>query len=123
MLLRRSPRLAAKAVKEVKEVKPVKANPPSMQISELPVAINPGCMLSNMSVDGCCYQQDMRPKVKSHIKRMRDPIENLPIVVGDSEYVDGKGDTTRRKVCYSRYCPTCQEYWHQRINVRGVRRV
>ncbi len=54
--------------------------------------------------------------MKSHSGRMRDPVENLPIVVKATEYFDGRGDTTRRKVCYDNYCPSCQEYWHQRIN-------
>ncbi len=77
--------------------------------------ISPGCMLSNATVAGCCYRQDLRPKVKSHSGRMRDPVENLPIVVRDHEYVDGRGDIARRKICYANYCPACQEYWHQRV--------
>jgi hypothetical protein len=46
---------------------------------------------------------------------MRDPVENLPIVVKDTEYLDGRGDIARRMICYANYCPVCQEYWHQRV--------
>ena len=118
MFPRRSPRLAAMAPKAVpaKIVKTANAHKsPSMQISELPVAINLGCMLSNSTTDGCCYQQDIRPKVASRSKRLRDLVENLPIVVESKEYTDGVGDSRRRMVCYTRYCPSCQEYWSTRV--------
>ncbi len=88
----------------------------SPRLAKVPTdMISPGCMLSNATVAGCCYRQDLRPKVKSHSGRMRDPVENLPIVVRDQEYVDGRGTITRRKICYANYCPACQEYWHQRV--------
>ena len=80
-----------------------------------PVATNPTCNLTNAHMDGACYEQDKRPKIASRFKKFQDPIENVPLVVAVREYEDGFGDRQKIQLCFTRYCPSCQNYWKERL--------
>ncbi len=79
---------------------------------------NTACVLSNSRVSGCCYQQDKRPKSVSHQnKKYCDPVSNLPMMVKDTLYIDGDGYMVRGNLCFTRYCPSCANYWKERLGL------
>ncbi len=81
---RRSPRLAAAAAAKTFQ--------------------NSNCNLSNSVTDGCCYKQDLRPKLTNETGF-------LAVYVMSNEYLDGHGGYTAKIPCYTRYCPSCKNFW------------
>jgi hypothetical protein len=77
--------------------------------------INSLCELVTAKKRGCCYEQDKRPKYHSRSTRYRDRFENLPMLAHRASYMDGEGKKSNKTVCYTDYCPDCQQYWAMRI--------
>jgi hypothetical protein len=99
---RRSARIAAKNA----------IIPPTTNITN-----NPTCNLSNSHVNGSCYEQDKRPKYVSKTKKVCDPLVNVPLLVNALGYVDGIGYQQKQSLCFTRYCPSCQTYWKERLGM------
>ncbi len=80
--------------------------------------INSLCELVTASKLGCCYMQDQRPKQVSRTLRYRDRIENLPMLAARASYCDGAGAKNIKTLCYTDYCPDCQQYW--KLRTQGI---